>query len=108
MKQNNEFDGIEIPDDRANALAAAIIRDTVLSYAGCLIRLKKIPETKAQRLKHNDDLKNKIDCEDFFQSKWYAFLAESINFRIKGKDIIKMVKRNPRKYYGTMEKWRAK
>ena len=99
MKQNNEFDGIEIPDDRANALAAAIIRDSVLSYAGSLIRLKLIPETKAQRAKHADDLRNKIDCENFFQSKWYVFLAESINFRIKGKDIINMVKRNPRKYY---------
>lgn len=104
MKQNNEFDGIEISNDRANALVAAIIRESVLSYAGSLIRLKRIPETVKQIDRYKLDVRNKADCESFFNSKWYAFLAESINFRIKGKDIIKMVKQNPRKFYGARAK----
>lgn len=87
---NNEFVGVNIPEQRARALVAEIIRDAIQSLAKCYARERQ-GKPFSERMKNED--------EGFFRSRDYQEYADAIELNISGVEIIRKVRRNPWKYY---------
>ena len=90
MRNNSEFDGLDIPDRNIRSLIAAIIYDVILSFAKQITR-----ERRGQQF----DEREKNDCERFLLGNDYRIYADMIELNISGKEIYQMIKRNPKKYY---------
>ena len=91
MKQNNaEFVGVELTDYNLRSLIAAVIYDAVTSLA------KQI--TKERRGEWFDE-REKEDCERFFSGKDYRIYADMIDLNISGKEVLQMIRHNPKRYY---------
>jgi hypothetical protein len=87
---NTEFVGIEIPENRARALIAEIIRDAIQEYARCLVRRENgLPFS----------FREMSDCEDFLSGKDFVNYSELISFNVSGRKLIELIRANPRQYF---------
>lgn len=96
----NGFVAENISDESAESLVCAIITDAVYRYARALIHRKDYENAKTKKEKeiyaHAGYTIDEV--ETFFHGKWFRNLAEYMNLNISGEQIIKMIKKTPKKF----------
>ena len=100
---NIKRDGCKTPTDGCRALAAAVILNGIEAYANCILREKK------ENISDNERyliVKEKKDCERFFTSELYLLYAGLADLNIPGHEILRRIKREPRRFVNRITKVR--
>lgn len=96
----NGFVAEKIPDESAERLVYAILTDTIFRYARALIRIKDY-EFVIGKNDHEvlyESFRTVDEIETFLNGKWFKNLADYVELNVSGKEIIKMIRKSPKKY----------
>lgn len=89
-----------IPDESAERLVCAIITDAVYRYSRALIHLKEYEKAETKKGKEIFRFAGYTvdEIETFFRPNWFDTLSIHINLNISGEQIIRMIKKTPKKF----------
>lgn len=96
----NGFIAEMIPEKCAESLVCAIITDAIYRYALSMVHRKDYETSESKKGKeiYRQAGYTIDEVETFFRGNWFANLAEYMKLNISGEQIIKMIRKSPKKF----------